>query len=224
MNDLAAAVANVVRRNGNLVVEREVRDVEGERERKARLGSRFEEERQATKAMGLRWTLYKVVREDLGPLRGVAFFANGVPISKRLRDIEEAVIKLLRSLANEELKTAQIRFAIRKLGEYRDELDREFDRLDALAAAFEPDNLGRIVRWSNEQAADEVRREAEMDNIKAPPIYDRYATAGREVTETWRGHQHAVGLTAVYQSPARVLMTTLKDATSVDRVPPPARR
>jgi hypothetical protein len=86
LGELAAAIANIARRAERLTVHRQVRDVEAEMARRARLGAGFEEARQKAKAAGDQWQLFKPIEEDVGPLEGALFFAAGVPAARRLED------------------------------------------------------------------------------------------------------------------------------------------
>ena len=63
-DDLAAGIAEVARRGELLAVDREVRDEAGERERKERLGNRFEEQRNKAKLARQRWQLTKASQGD----------------------------------------------------------------------------------------------------------------------------------------------------------------
>jgi hypothetical protein len=216
--DLAAGLANAARRDERLAVDRVVRDEEGEKARRARLGERFEEERQKVKAAGKQWQMFKHVFDDIGPLDGAMFFASGISLKKRLDEIQGAVQKVFRTLSGDDLTTAQIRNGLRRLGDLREELADEFDRLDALAAAFAPDNVLRIVRWANEQVADQIRREALQEQRKPGPISNRFASEGQSIRELkGRWGNTTVSLPNVYRPPKRTLLDTLKQATSADR-------
>lgn len=219
LDDLAAALVNIARRDEHLTVDRELRDEAGERDRKERLGARFEEERQAAKAAGQTWQLFKRVKEDVGPLQGALFFGSGVPVAKRLEEVQAEVQRAFQFLSGEELRTHQIRNGLRKLSELCDAVGHELDRLDAVAAAFDAENLARIARWANEQAMDQVRREAALDNRKAPPPWVRFVASGRSISDRQSRSDLTVSLPSVYRSPKRTLVTTLSQAISVEHEP-----
>jgi hypothetical protein len=130
------------------------------------------------------------------------------------------VQQAFRILAGDDLKTHQIRSGLRKLGELRTELDQEYDRLTALGSAFAPGNLARIAKWSNDQAADQIKREAALENRKAPPIWDRFVVEGSSITDrksSWPGI--IVSLPSAYHPPRRTLSETMRDAISVEHEP-----
>ena len=82
------------------------------------------------------------------------------------------------------------------------------------------ENLARIAGWGNHQAVDQVRREAMLESRKAPSIYDRFVVDGRSITDRkGRWSDSTVTLPAVYRSPKRKLLDTLKEAASVDHEP-----
>jgi hypothetical protein len=216
---VAVGVADVARRDERLKVTKIERDEAAEKERKQRLGDRFEEERQKTKAAGKPWQIYKSVDLDISPLDGVLFFRNGIPISTRLEAIHEAVCAELITLANDELTSRQISTGFRKLAEKIDELAREFDRLDALAEAFSAGNLANIAKWANAQAEEQARREAVVENRKPEPFYPRFFADGQSLR--WAtGHNSAtITLPDVYRTAPRTLLSTLKEALSLDYEP-----
>lgn len=222
LHELAAAVANVARRDERLTIDRQVRDVEAEMDRRARLGDRFEEERQKAKAAGKTWQLYKHVPEEVGPLDGAVFFTVGVRVRNRLEELQGSIQKTFQMLSGEDLKTHQIRSGLNKLGDLRDALAHELDRLDALMDAFSPENLSRIARWANEQAADQVRREAALANVKCPPISNRFTVSGRSITDRQgsdRFGRQTASLPDAYYAPKRTIIETLKEATSAEHEP-----
>lgn len=216
MPDIAAGIANLAKRGERLTFDSEVRDVAGEKERRARLGDRFEEERQAAKAAGERWQLFKPEKVDLGPLDGASFFEVGQPADTRLRDIQAKMQQTFNVLSGDGLRTTQIRAGLRKLADLRDALSDEYGRLEAVVTAFSPENLARIAKWANDQAADQVRREAVLLNEKCPPIYDRYVADGSGITEYKRGRKIDVSPPSAYHAPERTLIAILKEATSVE--------
>lgn len=221
MPDLAAALAEVGRRGDRLVIDRVVRDTEGERARRARLGDRFEEVRQEVKDAGGDWRMFRHEPDDIGPLSGALFFANGVRIEQRLADIETTVQATIRAFAtNDDLRAAQIRAGFGRLAEQRDALELEFARLEALRLAFEADNLVRIARWANDAAAEQARREAERENRKVPPQKLRFRAVGRSIAERrFGGAEVTVALPQTYHLPGRSIIALLKRAATVEHEP-----
>ena len=217
--DLALAMVNVARRDERLTISRKERDEAAEKLRKQRLGNRFDEERQRAKAAGETWQIYRTIEEDLGSLRGALFFTNGVPVATRLDEIQASVQQVLRGLAADDLQSKQINAGFRKVSELRDALAFELDRLQALAEAFDADNLARIAKWTNELAAEETRLAAVMANQKPGHIPARFTTDGQSITDRRGLGGVTISLTSAYRPAPRTLLTTLKDAISLDHEP-----
>ncbi|WP_262265467.1 hypothetical protein [Microvirga yunnanensis] len=217
--DLAPALINVARRDERLTITRKERDEAAEKLRKQRLGDRFEEERQKAKAAGKTWQIYRTVDEDLGSLGGALFFIGSVSVAKRLDAIQASVQQVFRTLSGDDLQSKQISGCFRKLAELRDELARELNRLDALAEAFDAGNLARIARWANEQAAEEIRLKAVLENRKAEPISARFTTDGQSISDRAGPRTVTVSLPTVYRPAPRTLLATLKAASSIDYEP-----
>jgi hypothetical protein len=62
-------------------------------------------------------------------------------VATRLDEIHTSVHQVLKGLSEDDLQSKQINAGFRKLSELRDALAFELDRLQALAEAFDADNL-----------------------------------------------------------------------------------
>lgn len=215
LGDLSKACAAAAWSDRPLVVEHIVRDEEGERRRKKQLGWRFQQVRDEAKAKGETWQLFKTERHDFGVLAGIPFFRNGVPISKRLREIEGKLMEGIRALLQDDLKTRQMQAAFRRLADVRQEIEKEFDRMEALEDAFSADSLSRIASWANALHRDQNRRETAQYGVQPRGVRDLYASGGNAI---WSENAR-VAMVSVYRAPSRVLIEVLKEATSAEHQP-----
>ena len=195
-------------------------DEAGERERKERLGNRFEEQRKKEKVAGQRWQLTKHIKETIGPLNGSLFFSIGITVGTRFREIQTAAQQNFRFSVATNWKRYQINRALKELGDLRDDLAREYDRLEDLTIAFEADNLARIAKWANDQASDEVKLQAALENRKIERFYDRYVTSGCSIVEkNYWNSDFGVSFCSTYRAPKRTLLATLTEAISLNYEP-----
>jgi hypothetical protein len=215
LGDLSKACVAAAWSNRPLVVERIVRDEEGERRRKKELGWRFQQVRDEAKTKGETWQLFKSERQDFGVLAGVPFFRNGVSISKRLWEIEGELTEGIRALVQGDLTTRQMQAAFRRLSDVREEIEKEFARMEALEEAFSPESLARIAGWANALQREQDRRDAAQYGMPVRDVRDLYAAEGNAI---W-SEDARVAMVSVYRAPSRVLIEVLKEATSAEHQP-----
>jgi len=217
--DLSRDVGELAKRGEPLVVNRLVRDEAAERARKEVLGDKFESERQKAKAEGRRWQLTKTIQHVIGPVAGGLFFVPGIPIAKRLEEIQTEVQRCFKRLAKDDLTTGQIKAAFAELAIKTDQIKQEFDRLDGLHQAFHPDNLRRIAAWANEIDEEKDSREALFESRQRSWISVRYRVEGTSIIDSWRSGVRAA--LPYYRVPKRTLVDVLTEAIST--VAEPAR-
>jgi hypothetical protein len=140
-------------------------------------------------------------------------------VATRLDEIQASVHQVLKILSEDDLQSKQINAGFRKLSELRDALVFELDRLQALAEAFDADNLARIAKWTNELATEEIRLAAVMANQKPGYIPAQFTTDGQAISDRGGLRGVTISLTSVYRPAPRTLLTTLKDAISLDHEP-----
>jgi hypothetical protein len=216
--ELGHALGEAVKRGDPLTVDCVVRDEAAERARKERFGNSFESEKRKAKAEGRQWLMTKRVQHVFGFVAGSLFFLPGASVARKLQEIHAEAQRQFLVLAVEDQKTAKIEAAIQALARLVDDLKHEFDRLDALRQAFEPDNLKRIADWGNDLLEEADRRSALLNSRRHSPDFGRYATHGNSISDT---RTKGTASLLAYRVPKRTLFECLIAAISLKSAPPP---
>lgn len=134
-------------------------------------------------------------------------------MSRRFLDEIQAKARTqFRTLSRDDLRMREIKEALHQLHALIDQVKHEFDRLDDLARAFHPDNLKRIVDWTNDNVEEE-RRSSLLFNRKHAPGYGRYVALGSSISVRY-SPAATVSLPA-YRVPKRTLIDCLTEARTL---------
>jgi hypothetical protein len=216
--ELSSTVGEKAKRDELLVVDCVIRDETAERARKERLGNSFESEKRKAKAEGRRWLITKRIQHTFGTVAGPPPFLPGASVARRLQEIQTEAQRQFLVLAVEDQKTEKIEAALNALARLIDDIKHEFDRLDALPQAFDPDNLRRIADWANDLVAEDDRRAALLDSRRHTRDFPRYTARGSSITDN---QTRGVTLSLpAWRVPKRTLIDCLTEAISLRKTPP----
>ncbi len=219
--ELARDVAEIAKRGEILVIYREVRDETAGANANSVSARKVESERQAAKAAGRRWQITKTIREDVGAVAGPLFFLPGISVARRLDEIQTVVQSKIALLSKDDLRTGQIKSALIELGELRDQVSSEFDRLGDLQTAFSHDNLARIAKWAN-GAAQEAEKQFVSQFGGSPPTTNRYLVQDSCISD--RSSSSAKAELPFYRVPKRVLVDAFTEAILTEWEPDGRRK